>query len=50
VKPERFASGRAWFLGWVRNTLIALQQMEAKRAFEPEPAPVGSDQTPQTLH
>ena len=50
VKPERLASGRAYFLGWVRNTLIALQQMERREVAEPEPAPPVSDQAPPTLH
>jgi hypothetical protein len=47
IKPERFASGRAWFLGWVRNTLTALQQMEQQ---QPEPPPPVPDQAPRTLH
>jgi hypothetical protein len=50
VKPERFASGRAWFLGWVRNTLTALQQMEQQQPAEPEPPPPVPDQAPRTLH
>jgi hypothetical protein len=50
VKPERFASGRAYFLGWVRNTLIALQQMERQEVAEPQLPPPVSDQAPRTLH
>jgi hypothetical protein len=50
VKPNSFASGRPYFLTWLKNTLVALQQMEAKREFEPEPTPVESNQAPPTLH
>jgi hypothetical protein len=49
VKPERFASGRAWFLSWVRNTIATLQQMER---LEPVPHPrPDPDQSPdRVLH
>jgi hypothetical protein len=50
VKPNSFASGRPYFLTWLRNTLIALQQLETKREFEPEPVPVEPEQPPPTLH
>jgi hypothetical protein len=50
VKPERFASGRAWFLGWVRNTLASLQQMEGREIAEHEPLASAPDEPVRTLH
>jgi hypothetical protein len=50
IKPNSFASGRQYFLTWLKNVLTSLQQLEQKREGDPEPVPVGSDQAPPTLH
>jgi hypothetical protein len=50
VKPNSFASGRPYFLTWLKNTLIALQQLEQQREFEPAPASAKPEEPPPTLH
>jgi hypothetical protein len=50
VKPNSFASGRPYFLAWLKDTLIALQQLEQQREFEPEPASAKLEEPPPTLH